>query len=220
MNLILLGPPGAGKGTQAKLIEEQHGLIPISTGDLVRAEIARESQIGLSIKQTVEAGKFPSDEIILSLIRQKILNGGPGYLFDGVPRTLIQAKALEKQLADVGQKIDLVIAFDVDFDVLLKRISGRFSCARCGEIYNMYYSPPKKEGVCDKCGSTEFSYRKDDNEDAVRTRLDVYREQTEPLILYYKDKAILKKVDGMTSVEEVSCQIHALITNFKSQACA
>lgn len=220
MNLILLGPPGAGKGTQAKRIENHHGLVPISTGDLVRAEIAKNTQIGASIKQIVESGQFPSDETIFSLIRQKILNGGPGYLFDGVPRTLPQTKALEDMLKEVGQKIDLVIALEVDLDVLLKRICGRFSCAQCGTIYNTYYSPPKTEGVCDRCGSTEFTHRTDDNEEAVKTRLQVYREHTEPLFAYYAERGLLKSVDGMAGVEDVSDQIDAYIANFKSQACA
>lgn len=212
LNIILLGPPGCGKGTQASILAEKYGMYKLSTGDLVRAEIASGSEIGVKVKQVVDSGQFPDDEIILSLIETKVktlVSDGASIIFDGVPRTLNQAKKLDQMLNEMGAKITHVIELKVSEQALVDRITGRFTCASCGAVYNEHFLKPKKEGVCDQCGSTEFKRRSDDTEDVIRERLRVYRNQTEPLVAYYDEKGILAQVNGLLSIEEIAQSLEA-----------
>jgi adenylate kinase len=209
MNLILLGPPGAGKGTQASRLEEAHGLKHLSTGDMLRAAVASGSALGQQAKAVMEAGQLMPDEIIIRMIADRIEEPDckNGFILDGFPRTVPQAEALDSMLAEKGERVDLVIEIAVDEAALVERIAGRFSCARCGAGYHDKFRRPKVEGVCDVCGSTEFTRRKDDTEETVRARLEAYREQTAPILPYYEAKGLLRRVDGMADVDEVTRQI-------------
>lgn len=209
MNLILLGPPGAGKGTQASRLEEAHGLKHLSTGDMLRAAVASGSPLGQQAKAVMEAGQLMPDEIIIRMIADRIEEPDckNGFVLDGFPRTVPQAEALDSMLAEKGERVDLVIEIAVDEAALVERIAGRFSCARCGAGYHDRFRRPKVEGVCDVCGSTEFTRRKDDTEETVRARLKAYREQTAPILPYYEAKGLLRRVDGMADVDEVTRQI-------------
>lgn len=209
MNLILLGPPGAGKGTQASRLEEAHGLKHLSTGDMLRAAVASGSPLGQQAKAVMEAGQLMPDEIIIRMIADRIEEPDckNGFVLDGFPRTVPQAEALDSMLAEKGERVDLVIEIAVDEAALVERIAGRFSCARCGAGYHDRFRRPKVEGVCDVCGSTEFTRRKDDTEETVRARLEAYREQTAPILPYYEAKGLLRRVDGMADVDEVTRQI-------------
>ena len=209
MNLVLLGPPGAGKGTQAKRLQDQRGLVQLSTGDMLRAAVAAGTELGRKAKDIMERGELVPDDIVISLIAERMDadKGGKGFILDGFPRTIPQAEALDGLLAARGKEVDRVVVLDVDDDRLVERITGRFTCATCGEGYHDLYKRPKVEGVCDKCGGTEFKRRPDDTEEVVRSRLKAYHGQTEPLIGYYKAQGKVRSVDGMADIETVQEEI-------------
>ncbi len=211
MNIILLGAPGAGKGTQAKRLEDSHSLVQLSTGDMLRAAVASGSDLGRQAKAVMDAGKLVADELIIRMISDRIDEPDckGGFILDGFPRTSPQAEALDKMLTGKGLRLDAVIEMKVDEDALVERITGRYSCVKCGAGYHDKFQIPAKAGVCDRCGGTEFNRRADDNEETVRTRLEAYRGQTAPILPYYRDKGILKTVDGMAAIDEVTRQIEA-----------
>jgi len=213
MNLILLGPPGAGKGTQAEQISTGHGIVQLSTGEMLRAAVKAGTEVGLKAKVIIESGGLVSDEIVVGIISERIdqPDCAKGFILDGFPRTLPQAAALETLLGTKGKTLDAVIEIKVDDEALVERITGRFSCADCGTGYHDKYKTPAKEGVCDKCGSTQFSRRADDNEETVRNRLMAYYRETAPLIGYYFAKDRLKSVDGMADIGEVARKINAIL---------
>lgn len=213
MNIILLGPPGAGKGTQAQRLVDNHGMKQLSTGDMLRAAVKNQTPTGLKVKAIMEAGELVSDEIVSALISDELKAMGPdtGAIFDGYPRTAAQARALDEILAAHGRTLDKVIELEVDEDALVDRITGRFTCARCGTGYHDRYKLPKVAGVCDVCGSTEFKRRPDDNEETVRTRLQEYRSKTAPILPIYEERGIVSRVDGMASMDAVTASIEALL---------
>lgn len=211
MNVILLGPPGAGKGTQAKRLEDNRGLVQLSTGDMLRATVASGSALGRQAKEVMDAGRLMPDDLVIQMISERIDQPDckNGFILDGFPRTTRQAEALDEMLESKGVHLDAVIEMQVDEEALVERITGRFSCATCGAGYHDTFKRPAKDGVCDVCGGTEFKRRADDNEETVRTRLQAYRDQTAPILPYYRKKGILKTVDGMADIEEVTRQIEA-----------
>jgi adenylate kinase len=213
MNLVLLGPPGGGKGTQAKRIEERYGLKQLSTGDMLRAAVAAGTETGRKAKAVMEAGQLVSDGIIIAMIGERMgaADCKAGVIFDGFPRTVAQAEALDGLLAQRGLKLDAVIELKVDEDALVARIGGRFSCKRCGVGYHDEFQRPKVAGICDACGSTEFLRRDDDKPETVRARLEAYRHQTAPILPYYEAKALLTKVDGMAAIDDVTRQISTVL---------
>ena len=213
MRLILLGPPGAGKGTQAQRIVEKHGIPQLSTGDMLRAAVTAETDVGKRAKAVMDAGKLVSDEIVNAIVSERIDadDCANGFILDGYPRTLVQADATEEMLAAKGLELSVVIELRVNDDVLVDRIAGRYTCAKCGAGYHDHNLKPKAEGVCDKCGSTEFKRRADDNPDTVRTRLQSYYKDTSPLIGYYYAKGKLKTVDGMADIDQVTADIEAIL---------
>ncbi|MCL6728837.1 adenylate kinase [Sphingomonas hankyongi] len=212
MNIILLGPPGAGKGTQAARLQAARGMMQLSTGDMLRAAVAAGTPVGLQAKAVMERGELVSDAIVSALIGERLdAASEQGAIFDGFPRTQAQAEALDFLLAERGRRLDHVIELAVDEDELVKRITGRFSCANCGAGYHDSFRPTKIEGVCDACGSTEFKRRPDDNEETVRTRMAEYRAKTQPILPYYEAKDLVRRVDGMASVEAVAAQIDAIL---------
>lgn len=213
MNLILLGPPGAGKGTQAQFLSDEFGLAKLSTGDMLRACVASGSEMGKQLKEIMAAGQLVSDHIMIDLIRGRIKEAdcANGFILDGFPRTTAQAEALDDMLASENAKMDFVIELKVDDQKLVQRIAGRFSCKACGAGYHDSFKQPKVAGVCDSCGSTEFSRRDDDKAETVGKRLVAYHEQTAPLLPYYRKKGVLTSVDGMADINEVTAQIHALM---------
>jgi adenylate kinase len=212
MNIILLGPPGAGKGTQAARLETQRGLVQLSTGDMLRQAVAERTPIGLKAKAVMEAGELVSDAIVSALIGERLdANGGRGVIFDGFPRTCAQAEALDLLLSERGCRLDHVIELEVDEDSLVERITGRFSCAACGAPYHDKHKLPRVSGTCDICGANDFKRRPDDNEATVRTRLAEYRAKTAPILPYYEQRGIVRRVDGMAAVEEVARQIDAIL---------
>ncbi|MEZ5924425.1 MAG: adenylate kinase [Hyphomicrobiaceae bacterium] len=213
MNIILLGPPGAGKGTQARLIEERRGLVQLSTGDMLRAAVAAGSEIGRRAQAIMDSGKLVPDDVVIGIIAERISKPDcrQGVIFDGFPRTLVQADALDTLLAGRGLKIDAVVEMRVEDEVLVERIAGRYTCGKCGEGYHDTHKRPAKAGVCDKCGSTEFKRRADDNAEAVRTRLLAYYKETAPLIGYYYCKKTLKPVDGMAEINTVTAEIAGVL---------
>jgi len=213
VNVILLGPPGAGKGTQAKRLEDKYGLTQLSTGDMLRAERKSGSELGRKVQAIMDAGKLVSDDVIIELIARRIdqLKGGKGFILDGFPRTVPQAEALDRMLAEKGLRLDAVIEMTVDEAALIDRIAGRFSCAKCGASYHDRFNRPRTEGVCDACGSSEFVRRADDRPEAVKTRLEAYRQQTAPILPYYRGKGVLRSVDGMAEIEEVGRQIETIL---------
>jgi len=213
MKLILLGPPGAGKGTQSKRLEEAYGIIQLSTGDMLRAEVSAGSDLGKQAKEVMEAGGLVSDELIIAMISSRIDQDDceNGFILDGFPRTVPQAEALDSMLKEKGIAIDNVIAFEVDAEAMVTRITGRFTCAECGAGYHDEFQKPAKEGVCDKCGSTEFTRRADDNAETVRSRLQAYDEQTAPIISYYRERGTLRTVDGMADIDDVTAQLKEIL---------
>lgn len=215
MNIVLLGPPGAGKGTQARLIQERHHLALISTGEILREEIKRETSLGLQVKKIIESGRFPSDEIILELFEDSLKKmKDKGVILDGVPRTLNQAQKVDEIFERFCLNLDAVIQLAVEDKELIKRLSNRMVCKVCGASYTPEL-PPHREGECDKCSGHEFIRRPDDEPEAVRMRLQVYNEQTKPLIQYYSKTNRLKVVDGMKPVEDVQTQIEFLLGNLQ-----
>ena len=217
MNLILLGPPGAGKGTQAKILEEKLGFKQLSTGDMLRAAIAAGTEVGLKAKAIMDRGDLVSDDVVIGIVSDRLDQPDvkKGVVFDGFPRTPAQADALDKVLASKGQKLDAVIEMKVDDEALVKRITGRYTCATCGRGYHEEFARPKKPGVCDVCGGTEFTRRPDDNEKTVRDRLAVYNKQTAPLVSYYQTKGNLHVIDGMADIAEVTKAMEAVVIGVK-----
>jgi adenylate kinase len=213
MNLIVLGPPGAGKGTQAKRLEQKYGVVQLSTGDMIRAAIASGSALGQRVKAIYDAGRLVSDAIMIEMIAQRIAqpDAAQGFILDGFPRTATQAEALDRMLGDRGQSLDHVILMEVDEPALVERIAGRFTCRKCGASYHERFHRPQVEGVCDACGSADLVHRADDRPEAVATRLEAYRNQTAPILPYYRERGILRTVDGMADIDEVTRQIEAVL---------
>jgi len=210
LDIILLGPPGAGKGTQAKRLEERRGMVQLSTGDMLRSAREAGTPVGLRVRAVMDRGELVSDAIVSALIGEH-LDGVGGAIFDGYPRTQPQAEALEILLEERGRKIDHVIELVVDEEALVTRITGRFTCVQCGAPYHDELHLPKVEGVCDVCRGTEFKRRPDDNEQTVRTRMAEYREKTAPILPFYEAKGLVRRVDGMLPVEAVSAAIDAFL---------
>lgn len=213
MNIILLGPPGAGKGTQSARLVERYGMRQLSTGDMLRAAVKAGTPVGLRAKEVMERGELVSDEIVSDLIDAELAAMSPqtDVIFDGYPRTAAQAHALDAILARHGRALDHVIELVVDEDALVERITGRFSCAKCGALYHDTAHPPKVPGVCDICGSTEFKRRPDDNEQTVRTRMQEYRAKTAPILPIYQARGIVSRIDGMAPIDTVAAQIDAIL---------
>ncbi len=209
MRLILLGPPGAGKGTQAAWIRDTYGIPQLSTGEMLREAVAKGTDVGRQAKAVMERGELVSDEIINRLVAERIdePDGANGFILDGYPRTVAQAEALDRMLEERGLKLDAVIEIAVDDQALIERIAGRFTCAKCGTGYHDTFKPTLVPGVCDVCGGTEFVRRKDDDAETVKTRLDAYHAQTAPLLPYYRAKGLIRTVDGMASIEMVQAAI-------------
>lgn len=212
LNIILLGPPGAGKGTQAARLQADRGMVQLSTGDMLREAVAAGTPIGLKAKAIMERGELVSDAIVSALIGERLdAAADQGAIFDGFPRTRAQAEALDLLLTERGRRLDHVIELAVDENELVKRIVGRFSCAKCGTGYHDTFRPTRVDGVCDVCGSIEFKRRKDDNEETVRTRMAEYRAKTQPILPYYEDRGLVRRVDGMASVEQVGTEIDRIL---------
>jgi adenylate kinase len=213
MNIILLGPPGSGKGTQAKRIEQTRGLRQLATGDMLRAATASGTEFGQRVKAIMDSGQLVPDDVIIDMIAARI--GEPdckdGFILDGFPRTVPQAEALDRMLMARDLRLDHVILFEVDKSALIDRLAGRFTCARCGASYHERYHRPRVEGICDVCGSREFIHRPDDRPEAVAARFEVYRRQTEPILPYYRERGILRPIDGMADIETVTSEIDRIL---------
>ncbi len=219
MRIVLIGAPGGGKGTQAKLLVEKYGIPQISTGDLLREAVAAGTPLGQRAKTAMEAGQLVSDDIVLGMIRERLAkpDAEKGFILDGFPRNIPQAEALDKMLAEEGKPLQVSLLIDVDFKVLMQRLTGRRTCSQCGAIYNIYSSPPRREGVCDKCGGT-LEQRADDNEETVNKRLTVYEQQTAPLIEYYRKAGILRTVQGIGEVEDIFNSIIRILESLPSES--
>jgi adenylate kinase len=204
MNIILLGPPGAGKGTQAKMMIEKYTIPQISTGDMLRAALKERTPLGLKAKEYMDKGALVPDEVVIGLIQERLKETDcqRGYILDGFPRTVAQAEALDQVLAGLGSKIDHVISIEVDKGDLLKRLTGRRTCRQCGAMFHVIFTPPVNKGICDKCQG-ELYQRDDDNEDTVRNRLEVYDAQTFPLIQYYQQKGLVRKIEGVGGIQQI-----------------
>ncbi|MFD0917865.1 adenylate kinase [Pseudahrensia aquimaris] len=215
MRLILVGPPGAGKGTQAQRLVEKHGIPQLSTGDMLRAAVAAGTETGIKAKAVMDSGGLVSDEIVNAIVSERLdePDCAGGFILDGYPRTLAQADSVEAMLGSKDMGLDAVIELRVDDNAMVERVSGRYTCAECGTGYHDTLNKPAKEGVCDKCGSTEFKRRADDNADAMRTRLQAYYKETAPLIGYYYAKGKLKRVEGMAPIDTVTAEIAAVLGN-------
>ena len=209
MNIILLGPPGAGKGTQARILMDSTGMVQLSTGDMLRAAVGAGTEVGLKAKAVMEAGDLVSDEIVIGIVDERLdqPDVAQGVIFDGFPRTDAQAKALDDLLARKGMALDAVVNMEVDDEAMIGRVSGRYTCAACGEGYHDQDKQPAKDGVCDKCGSKDFKRRADDNAETVRSRLVAYHADTAPLIAYYQGTGKLKNIDGMADIDQVTAAI-------------
>ncbi|GGJ43941.1 adenylate kinase [Sphingopyxis bauzanensis] len=214
LNIILLGPPGAGKGTQAVRLEDEHGMVQLSTGDMLRAAVKAGTPIGVQAKAVMDAGELVSDEIVSGLIGERLdqLGDDVSVIFDGYPRTAAQADALDTILSDRGRKLDHVIELLVEEDALVDRITGRFSCGNCGAGYHDRYKLPKVADTCDQCGGHDFKRRPDDNEETVRTRMAEYRAKTAPILPIYDARGIVTRVDGMAPIDQVNDAIEAVLT--------
>ncbi|GAA4213038.1 adenylate kinase [Sphingomonas endophytica] len=218
VNIILLGPPGAGKGTQAQRLVEHHDMVQLSTGDMLRAAVKAGTPVGLQAKAVMEAGELVSDAIVSALIGERLDAGtANGAIFDGYPRTAAQADALDLLLDERGQKLDAVIELEVDEDALVERIVGRFTCGNCGAGYHDRFKQPKVEGTCDVCGAHEFKRRPDDNEATVRTRMAEYRAKTAPIIPIYEARGLVTRVDGMGAMDAVTAQIESILEAVPAQ---
>ena len=213
MNIILLGPPGAGKGTQAARLGDEYGMVQLSTGDMLRAAVKAGTPTGLKAKAVMDAGELVSDEIVSGLIGEALdaLAAQTGAIFDGYPRTAAQAGSLDEILSSRGRRLDHVIELDVNEDALVERITGRYTCAKCNAGYHDRFQQPKMPGVCDVCGSTEFKRRPDDNEATVRTRMTEYRAKTAPILPIYEARGLLRRVDGMADIAHVNAAIETLM---------
>lgn len=213
MNLILLGPPGAGKGTQASRLVKERGLVQLSTGDMLRAAVAAQTPVGLQAKSVMESGGLVSDDIVNGILSERLDHDDArcGFILDGYPRTNVQALALDAMLADKGLNLDHVIELEVDEDALVDRITGRYTCAKCAEGYHDRHKQPRVAGVCDVCGGTEFKRRPDDNADTVRTRMAEYRAKTAPILPHYEARGLVSRVDGMADMDAVAASIDKVI---------
>jgi adenylate kinase len=218
INIILLGPPGAGKGTQAKLLEEKLGLKQLSSGDMLRAAVARGTAVGQKAKSYMDRGALVPDDVVVEVVFEYLdgMNGGSGIILDGFPRTVEQAAALDKKLAEDGERIDSVIVIEVSDDKLVRRIAGRFTCAKCGEGYHDDFKRPAVAGTCDNCGSHEFKRRADDSPETVKNRLEIYHRQTVPLIDYYRTRGKVAVIDGELPIDDVSRAVDDVVASLHS----
>ncbi|MBN7787089.1 adenylate kinase [Ponticoccus gilvus] len=211
--LILLGPPGAGKGTQARMLEEKFGLVQLSTGDLLREAVAKGTEAGRQAQAVMQAGDLVSDEIVIAILRDRLAqpDTAKGVILDGFPRTTVQAEALNRLLEETGQKVNAAVSLDVDDAAMVERVSGRYTCARCGEGWHDSFKQPKVAGTCDNCGSTEFKRRADDNAETVASRLQAYHAQTAPLIGFYADRGALIRIDAMGEIDTIADKLSAIV---------
>jgi adenylate kinase len=215
VNIILLGPPGAGKGTQAQRLVDKYGMRQLSTGDMLRAAVKAATPIGLQAKAVMDRGELVSDEIVSGLIGEELdmMGSQTGAIFDGYPRTAAQAESLDRILSDRGRQLDHVVELDVNEEALVERITGRFTCATCGKGYHDKFEQPHVENTCDKCGGHEFKRRPDDNAETVRTRMAEYRAKTAPILPIYEARGIVSKIDGMAAMDDVTAAIGAVLNS-------